>query len=161
MLLLELLYKKRCLLRRNYLIKKIYVELISLHYSKVDDFLNELFADKNHFFWGACRDIAREILINGPNSWQWLGYRIDDFGVFVESNMQKKLPKWLFKAQLGVGGLAKKIDSIEGTISWLFDRYINEMKNLFDERYKNYIDISTVYIVDFEEDKCCNTYLEN
>lgn len=153
--------KKRCLLRRNYLIKNVYVELITARYSWVDDFLKEVLASNNHLFWGACRDNAREILINAPSTWNWLADRVDDFGGFVEESIRKKLPKWLFRANLGIGGLAKHIDDISSTISWLMDRYINEMKNLFDSRYKNYIDISTVFIVDYEEGKCCNTYLDS
>ena len=138
--------------------KRLYCELFENKETDSVHFLYAVLSNLEHHFWGACRDVAREVL-SCQNNYKWLSFRVDDFAMFVEGNICKKLPKWIFRANLGIGGLAKHINEVSATVSWLMDRYINEMKNLFDERYKNYIDVSTIKIVDYEVDKCSSTYL--
>jgi len=110
----------------------------------------EAFASGNDLILGGCRDFAREILSRDP-SWAWLGKRVDDFGALVEEKMRKKVQKWIWKSYFGVGALSSKLCSTEMTAKWLMDRYVAELKNLFDKRYKDHLDIRKVYVVGLEE----------
>jgi len=118
--------------------KQLYIKLLGNKEKNTMELINKISLNSNHHFWGAARDFAEEIL-SKTLSWKWLSCRIDDFTSIVQKIMQKKLQLWLFKAQLDCGKM--NISNIYNTISWLFDRFVAELKNLFDIRSKNYINI--------------------
>lgn len=110
--------------------KQFYKDLlVKKHNGDMDSFIVDI-KDINSFFWGCCRDFSTEIL-SKSNTWRWLSFRVDDFSKIVEEDMISKLEKWLKK-----GSLSKQADSLENTITWLFDRHVNSLKNLFDSKYK-------------------------
>jgi len=121
--------------------KQLYVTLFEKKEKNSIALINNISNDSEHHFWGACRDFAREILIKS-NNWRWLSYRVDDFAILAQKNMQKKLQKWLFKAMLKCSKMP--IDNLKSTILWLMDRFVAELKNLFDFRSKNFLDISKI-----------------
>lgn len=110
--------------------KHFYRDLIVRKYDgDIDLFIKDI-RDINSIFWGCCRDFSKEMLRTSSN-WRWLSFRVDDFAKIVEEDMIHKLEKWLKK-----GSLSKQLGNLEGIINWLFDRYVNSLKNLFDGRYK-------------------------
>lgn len=129
--------------------KKLYPLLFSQKWPDSLEFLNSIL-NAEHPIWGAGganREFAREIL-SRDRSWSWLSYRIDDFSEVVEQNMRQKIPKWKFRAQLGQGSLAHVIDDTQNVSIWLMNRYISELKNLFDSRYRLSINLKNVdYLV--------------
>ena len=118
--------------------KQLYACLFAKKEKNSISLINNISNNSSHHFWGACRDFAREILTKS-NSWRWLGNRIDDFATLAQENMQKKLQNWLFKAILKSSKMP--ISDLKSTILWLLDRFVSELKNLFDFRSKNFIDI--------------------
>ena len=135
--------------------KELYPALFSKKWKEPIEFLQEVAAKEEHPFWGsggAGREFAREIL-RIDNSWEWLSQRIDDFACLVERKMRLKLHKWIFRAMLDVGGLSTKLCSTEQATIWLMDRYVAELKNLFDQRYKDYIKIESIFIESYVDGK--------
>jgi len=134
--------------------KTLYPALFEKKYQDPIDFVNEVANNEKHPFWGsggAAREFAREILTKDAK-WKWLGERLDDFAIITETNMRKKLKKWIFRAMLGRGSLAKNLCNTKGASKWLMDRYVAELKNLFDPRYKDNLDAKKTRIVPFLED---------
>ena len=119
--------------------KPLYISLLSKKYPDPVELIQEISLDPEHIFWLSARDFAKEILPFGKGNWTWLSNRIDDFAFEAEKSMKKKMQKWLFRALLGSGSLAKSICNSENTVSWLLDRYVAELKNLFDPRSKNFL----------------------
>lgn len=123
--------------------KQFYNKLLIKKYEKnVDLFLNDICSIES-IFWDCCRDFSKEILRKNE-SWRWLSFRVDDFAINIERNMIKKLEKWSKK-----GSLSKIIQCLESTINWLFDRYVNLLKNLFDPRYLTHL--KTSHIIDIDD----------
>ncbi|WP_294967045.1 hypothetical protein [Sulfurimonas sp.] len=118
--------------------RELYVSLFAKKVETPEEFINQI-TDANHLFYAAAREYVAEIL-SRDTSWQWLSYRVDDFGNEVEKIVAKKVQKWLFRAILQVGKMP--ICNVESTIKWLFNRMISEYKNLFDERSRNYLNIA-------------------
>jgi len=125
----------------------LYTKLYTKKYTNTELLLNEIVKDEDHHFWAACRDVAEEQLKH--TRWKWLSQRIDDFALLTTQYMISRFRIWLQKARLGIGALAKHIDSLERTLEWLFARWISTIKNLFDPRYKFSIKIN--HIVKYEE----------
>jgi len=124
--------------------KQFYTNLLKNKYGNTSLFFKEI-QKVNNIFWESCREFSKEIL-QLSTQWKWLSYRVDDFANIVEADMIEKMEKWSKK-----GSLSKQTNSIEDTISWLFDRHVNCLKNLFDTRYRNSLDLSTlVNLEDFE-----------
>ena len=148
--------------------KNLYANLFAKKWQDPILFVQDAAKYEDHPIWGsggAGREFAREILKNDAK-WAWLGDRIDDFANLIENRMRLKLNKWLFRALLDCGGLSKKLCSTEEASKWLMDRYVAELKNLFDKKYKNSIDIHHVFIEGYEDEKtvsepteCGNTQL--
>ena len=137
------------------LTKELYPALFSKKWQEPIAFLQDVAAREEHPFWGsggAGREFAREIL-RTDSSWEWLSSRVDDFACLMERKMRLKLNKWIFRAMLDVGGLASKLCNTEEATKWLLDRYVAELKNLFDERYKDYIEIESVFIESYVDGK--------
>lgn len=136
------------------LAKELYPLLFAKRWPEPIAFVEDVASKIENPFWGsggAAREYAKEIL-KIHNQWQWLAYRVDDFACLIENTMRLKINKWLFKALLGCGGLAKKICSTEEAAKWLMNRYVSELKNLFDTRYKNHIDINQTQIIRYKEE---------
>jgi hypothetical protein len=134
--------------------KELYPLLFAKRWPDPIAFVEDVASKIENPFWGsggAAREYAKEILII-DNQWQWLAHRVDDFASLVENNMRLKLNKWLFRALLGCGGLASRICSTEEATKWLMDRYISELKNLFDPRYKNHIDLNNTIVTRYYEE---------
>lgn len=128
-------------------VKEMYSLLFSQKWPDIDDFLYEVTLE-DHPMWGAGgagREFAKEIL-KYDERWRWLAFRIDDFAVLIEESMRKKLSNWIWRSQLGIGSLSKHSDSTESIASWIMNRYVSELKNLFDPRYKNSIDPKKISI---------------
>jgi len=137
------------------LAKELYPALFSKKWKEPIAFLQEVASLEEHPFWGsggAGREFAREIL-RTDSSWEWLSSRVDDFACLIERKMRLKLNKWIFRAMLGCGGLASKLCSTEQAAIWLMDRYVGELKNLFDPRYKDFIEIDTVFLENYIDGK--------
>lgn len=135
--------------------KELYPILFEKKWKDPILFLQDVAAKEEHPFWGsggAGREFAREIL-RTDSSWEWLSHRVDDFAVLVEQKMRMKLNKWIFRAMLDCGGLATKLCNTEQATTWLMDRYIAELKNLFDTRYKDFIEIESVFIERYVDGK--------
>ena len=122
--------------------KVIYSSLFNKKWPDPIQFLEIVASSIEHPFWGAggaSREFAKEILSKDIR-WQWLSYYLDDFAIQIDYIMRAKLNKWIFKAKLGSGALSKRLSNTEIAAKWLMDRYVAELKNLFDIRYKNHID---------------------
>lgn len=135
--------------------KELYPFLFARKWKDPILFLQDVAAEEEHQFWGsggAGREFAREIL-RTDSSWEWLSSRVDDFACLMERKMRLKLNKWIFRAMLDVGGLASKLCSTEQAAIWLMDRYVAELKNLFDPRYKDFIEIESVFIESYVDGK--------
>lgn len=122
---------------QNVKLLNLYVELFGKKVETSDQFIDQII-DPNHPFYGAARDVAREILSKTEN-WSWLAARLDDFGSEVEKDVAKKIQKWKFRSLLGCNKMP--LCNPKSTIKWLFERMINEYKNLFDPNRKNFLDI--------------------
>lgn len=123
--------------------KELYGSLIQKKYNNsAKRFLIDI-KDSNHLFWECCRDTSRELMMSS-SEWRWLGYRIDDYARLVEVDVVNKLNKWLEK-----GSLSKIKNDLYAVIKWLFDRYANNLRNLFDKRSKKSLDPS--YIINFHD----------
>ena len=118
----------------------LYTELFAQKVESSDEFIDQI-TDPQHPFYGACRDVAREILSKTEN-WRWLSERIDDFAGIVEQDVAKKVQKWKMRAILSTGKMP--LCDLQSTIKWLFERMINEYKNLFDQNRRNFIDIKKI-----------------
>ncbi len=116
---------------------QIYVSLFAKTVKSSDEFIDQI-TNQEHPFFGAARDVAREILSKTEN-WKWLADRIDDFAAEVEKEVAKKVQKWKIRAILSTGKMP--LCSPQKTIKWLFERMLNEYKNLFDRNRKNYLDL--------------------
>lgn len=135
--------------------KELYPFLFAKKWKDPILFLQDVASRKEHPFWGsggAGREFAREIL-RTDSSWEWLSSRVDDFASLIERKMRMKLNKWIFKALLDCGGLASKLCSTEQATIWLMDRYVAELKNLFDVRYKDHIEIDMVFVASYVDGK--------
>ena len=135
--------------------KELYPFLFARKWKDPILFLQDVAAKEEHPFWGSGgggREFAREIL-RTDSSWEWLSSRVDDFACLIERKMRLKLNKWIFRAMLDVGGLATKLCSTEQAAIWLMDRYVAELKNLFDPRYKDFIEIESVFIESYVDGK--------
>jgi hypothetical protein len=142
----------------KYLSKSLYPILFSKKWLDPYEFIECVAKDANHHFWGsggAGREFAKEILSKDDN-WNWLAYRIDDFANLVEEEMRKKLSKWIWRSKFDIGGLSKHLTDTETATKWLMDRYTAELKNLFDERYKNHVRLKDCLIVNYDTHHCCN-----
>ena len=118
----------------------LYTELFAQKVESSDEFIDQI-TDPQHPFYGACRDVAREILSKTEGGkWRWLAERIDDFGGEVEETVARKVQKWKMRAILSTGKMP--LCDPQSTIKWLFERMISEYKNLFDRKRKNYLDLS-------------------
>ena len=117
----------------------LYTKLFAKTVQTSDEFVNQI-TRPEHQFYGAARDIAREILSKTEGGkWKYIASRIDDIGVIVERATARKIQKWYWKAVLGNGKMP--LDSPQSTIKWLFERMVSEYKNLFDPNRKNYLDL--------------------
>jgi len=114
-----------------------------------DIFLNEI-KDKEHPLWGpggAGRTFAYEILGKGnQTNWRFLAEKIDDLSILVEREMLKKLPMMVWKAYLGQNAMAKHLMSTTTLTRFLLDRYVSELKNILDPRYKHHVKIENFYL---------------
>lgn len=117
----------------------LYTKLFSKKFKTSDEFIDQI-TDPEHQFFGAARDVAKEILSRAEGGqWKWLSYRIDDIGGIVEQDVSKKIQKWRFKAILGNGKMP--MDTPAATIKWLFERMLSEYKNIFEEKRANFLDL--------------------
>lgn len=128
--------------------KQLYKDLLVKKYNGNTVLFIANIKDIDSIFWGCCRDFSKEILRTN-NTWRWLSFRVDDFAKIVEEDMIYKLNKWLNK-----GSLSKQLGNLEGTINWLFDRYVNSLKNLFDGRYK--LSISPSFLSNLDDQEIIN-----
>lgn len=135
--------------------KELYPFLFARKWKDPILFLQDVASREEHPFWGsggAGREFAREIL-RTDSSWEWLSSRVDDFACLIERKMRLKLNKWIFRAMLDVGGLSTKLCDTEEATKWLLDRYVAELKNLFDSRYKDFIEIDMVFVESYVDGK--------
>jgi len=117
----------------------LYTQLFAKTVKSSDEFINQI-TRPEHPFFGAARDIAREILSRAEGGkWAWLANRLDDIGAETEKEVAKKIQKWRWKAILSSGKMP--MDSPQNTIKWLFERMVSEYKNLFDKKRANYLDL--------------------
>ncbi len=126
----------------NYTTKQLYVKLFSKKYDNPEDFFNAISSDQEHHFWGAAREVAKEILsrkAGESDSWSLVCEHLDIFANCAQDHMQPRLQLWLFRAQLGVNALSTHLCNVEASCSWLFDRFLSEVKNATDPNRKNYI----------------------
>jgi hypothetical protein len=131
--------------------KQLYRDLlVKKHNGDIGLFILDI-KDINSIFWGCCRDFSKEIL-RTSDTWRWLSFRIDDFAKIIEVEMINKLDKWVKK-----GSLSKKTNSLENTITWLFDRHVNSLKNLFDKNYK--LSLSTSFLSNYDDQEII--YIQN
>ena len=115
----------------------LYTELFAKKVKSSDQFVDQI-TDPSHPFYTAARDIGREILSKTEN-WGWLAERVDDFAAEVEKEVAKKVQKWKMRAILSNGRMP--LYDPKSTIKWLFERMINEYKNLFDPNRANFLDL--------------------
>lgn len=143
--------------------KQFYKDLlVKKHNGDMDSFIVDI-KDIDSIFWGCCRDFSTEIL-SKSNTWRWLSFRVDDFSKTVEKNMISKLDKWLKK-----GSLSKQANNLGNTITWLFDRHANSLKNLSNMSYKlslhpsflsNLDDQEIIYTTDTHDDSALLEFLK-
>ena len=117
----------------------LYTQLFAKTVKSSDEFINQI-TRPEHPFYGAARDIAKEILSRTEGGkWKWLAARLDDIGAETEKEVAKKIQKWYWKSVLGNGKMP--MDSPQSTIKWLFERMVSEYKSLFDKKRANYLDL--------------------
>ena len=126
-------------LRGNVKSLPLYTSLFAKTVKSSDEFIDQI-TDPNHQFYGAARDIAREILSRAEGGrWSWLARRLDDIGTEVERAVAKKVQGWKFRSLLGCSKMP--MDTPAATIKWLFERMVSEYKNLFDKNRANFLDL--------------------
>lgn len=129
--------------------KQLYKDLLVKKYNGNTVLFLADIKDIDSIFWKCCRDFSKELL-RTSNTWRWLSFRVDDFAKIVEEDMISKLEKWLKK-----GSLSKQADSLENTITWLFDRHVNSLKNLFDNKYK--LSFIPSFLLNYDDQKIIGT----
>ena len=124
--------------------KELYPLLFEKKWPDPDTFLHVV-QHRSHPFWGAGgagRTFAHEILLNGNQaSWRFLVDIIDDLSMLVEIEMIKKMPKMIWKANLGQNAMSRHMMSTESLTKFMLDRYVSELKNILDPRYKHHVNI--------------------
>ena len=127
---------------KPYQVLKIYCKLSAKEYRSTDEIIKDI--RKNDSFFILAKDYAEKLLKRTAN-WSWLTNGVlDDLHPEAVRMMQKKVVKWDWDAKYEKGSMSKSISSTYKLCKWLFVRYVSELKNLFDERSKNYIDIKKV-----------------
>ena len=120
----------------------LYVQLFAKKVKSSDEFIDQI-TDHHHPFYGASRDVAREILSKTEGGkWRWLAERLDDVGSLVEKEVARKVQKWKIRAILSTGRMP--LCDPQSTIKWLFIRMVNEYKNLLDPNRANYLDLRKI-----------------
>ena len=66
---------------------------------------------------------------------------LDDLSMLVEKEMLAKLPKMVWKAYLGLNAMSKRLQSTAELTKFLLDRFVAELKNILDPRYKHHINL--------------------
>ena len=126
--------------------KNLYLELFQKKWEDPLILVEDIANNKNHVFWGCARDFAKEILSRSPH-WHWIVPNLDDYALLVENSIQLK--KWIVWSKKGKGSLNKNLTSTQTLICWLLDRYVNQIKNLFNSKYKNHI--KAINFIPFDE----------
>lgn len=123
--------------------------LVSLYHGDVNALLREIEEDisRETILWYACHQIAYLILSKDSN-WFELAMKIDYLAKIVQDEIIKNLPKWLAKEM----SITDHLDSVENLVTWLFERYINMLKNTTNETYKIFTRLD---IVEFNDEKSC------
>lgn len=121
--------------------------LVCIYGGSVNSLLKEIKEDQSRetFFWFACKHIAFEIL-SRDSTWYDLATKIDYLAQIVEDEMIKNLTKWLEKEM----AITNHLDSVETLAKWLFERYINTLKNTTKDTYKIFTRLD---IVEFQDEK--------
>ena len=120
----------------------LYTSLFAKTVKNSDQFIDQI-TDPDHKFYGAARDVAREILNRTEGGkWRSLAERLDDFAGIAEQDVAKKVQKWKIRAILSTGRMP--LCDPQSTIKWLFERMVSEYKNLFDKKRKNFLDLRKV-----------------
>jgi hypothetical protein len=126
--------------------KEFYAGLLTKRYKDNIDLYIEDIVNGDTLVFECCRDFSREILSKSQN-WRWLSYRVDDFGINVEAYIIRNLNKWIFKQMQ-----KNRFHTLNSVICWLFDRYVNTMKNIVDKRYKFSIQSSILVNINQDEE---------
>jgi hypothetical protein len=121
--------------------------LVCIYGGNVNSLLKEIKEDESRetFFWFACKNIAFEIL-SRDNIWYELANKLDYLAQIVEDEIIKNLPKWLEKEM----SITDHLDSTETLAKWLFERYINTLKNTTKDTYKIFTRLD---IVEFQDER--------
>ncbi|MDD3834353.1 MAG: hypothetical protein PHS42_02665 [Sulfurimonas sp.] len=126
--------------------KEFYAGLLTKKYKNSIELFIEDIVNGDTLFFECCREFAREIL-SVSVTWHWLNYRVDDFGINVEANIIKNIDKWISNQMQ-----KNRFETLHSFIYWLFDRYVNTMKNLVDKRYRFSIQPTILLSNDYDEE---------
>jgi hypothetical protein len=126
--------------------KQLLIDSIIKKYSNVEELIKDIVENEVHILWIFAKDYAEEILKKDAN-WKWLSYRVFDFSSIVIDKMQKDLNTFIYFSFIFKNNkLAKykEANDIKKAVKWLLNRFVNDMKNLFDKRSSNSINFSTL-----------------
>jgi len=122
--------------------------LLSKKYNNVNVLLQDLASDEEHALFIFSKDFAKEIL-QRDLKYAWLVDKVDDLNTFVVTNIQNFIKKYylevLFPTKINKLTIYLQKNNVAATVKWLMERYVNNLKNLFDKRSSKVIDNFTFF----------------
>jgi len=131
--------------------QKILTDSLTKKYNDVEQLIKDVVNDELHALWIFAADYATEIL-SRDESWKWLSYRIFDFSNIVIDKMRKDLNVFIYFSFIFKNNNLTKYkenNDITNAVKWLLNRFVNELKNLFDKRSKKSLNIDNINLFYF------------
>ena len=127
---------------------ELITNLLTRKYSNVENLLKDLVKNEEHALFVFGKDFAKEILSKDAR-YTWLVDKIDDLNNLVVKQMQNFIKKYylevLFPIKLNKLTIYLQKNDVAAAVKWLMERYVNNLKNLFDKRSSKVIDNFTFF----------------
>ena len=133
---------------------KLTTKLIANKYKNVEILLKDITSNEEHALFVFAKDFAREIL-QKDLKYNWLADKVDDLNSLVVKNLQNYLKTYyinvLFVTKANKLTIYLQNNNVAAAVKWLIERYVNNLKNLFDKRSSMGLDnISYIYFNSIE-----------
>ena len=117
--------------------------LLTKKYNDVNVLLKDLARNEEHALFVFAKDFAKEIL-NKDEKYYWLTDKVDDLNSLIVKQMQNFLKKHyievLFPIKINKLTIYLQKNNVTAATKWLMQRYVNNLKNLFDKRSSKGLD---------------------